>query len=364
MRASVSLDGLATRYDVSVATVSYDERSLAWARDRASAARHWPLDATPAGAVSWLATARGRAAAAAAPSAATGLPAPIGLRPPIIGEQIARVWGVAFDAVLVMRVWLAGVAIPFLEAGVPTLLDADDDDAAARRTMRCFDPAEAATAAGYESFQRVTFPWFDRVLFASLDDAVAPYGHLPNAVEIPSEWRTRSSARPLELLFVGTSGYGPNRDALQRLRDRIMPALEALGLEARLHHPGLQEDVGPYYARAHIAVVPLRGGGGTRIKVLEAFARGCPVVATPTGARGLAVKSDRELVVIDDDDDDMAFAEAVARLAGDEERRLGLARTARRFVEEHHDRSRVGVRVADLVGEACAGLPPPGVRLV
>jgi hypothetical protein len=348
MRTAVSLEGLSARHEVSVAVVAYEERSLAWARGHAHAVAHWGLDGTREGARSWLVSAQGRAAAA------SGLPDLVRQRPPAIGGRIAEVFGTAFDAVVVMRSWLAGVAIPLLATGMPALLDADDDDAATARSMAIFDRAEARAAAGYESFQGPGFTWFQCVLFASREDARAPYLHLPNAVEIPAECRTRPGSRPLELVFVGAPGYAPNRDALRRLQAEIMPAVAAGGVDARLRVPAVDEDVAAFYARAHIAVVPLRSGGGTRIKILEAFAHGCPVVATPTGAHGLGVTSDEQLVITAADDDADGFAAAVVRLAEDEERRARLAAAARRFVVEHHDRAIVGARLAGLVKELSA----------
>ena len=123
-----------------------------------------------------------------------------------------------------------------------------------------------------------------------------------------------------------------------------------MGTEVRLLHPGPEVDVAPFYERAHIAAVPLRAGGGTRIKVLEAFAHGCPVVATPTGARGLGVVPGEHLVVTDDDHDDLEFARAVAELAPDDDRRTRLAGSARAFVVANHDAREVGDRIAALVG--------------
>lgn len=345
MRASVSLEGLNRSHDTSVAVVGGDGTSVAWARGNASDVIELVLDGSRDAALSWLSTARGRAAAAA------GLPDRVRQRPPVIGDRIADAFGSSFDAMLVMRVDLAGVALPLLEAGIPALLDADDDDASALRSMGAFDPVRAADAANYQAFQRVVFPWFDNVLFAAPRDAVPPNIHLPNAIRIPPTWTTRSGGTPLELLFVGTPGYGPNRDAVRRLRERIVPAIAARGIEARLHHPGLDDDLEPYYRRAHIAVVPLRSGGGTRIKILEAFAHGCPVVSTPTGAQGLAVSDDRQLVVTATDDDDDAFADAVVSLASDDDRRTRLAAAARRLVSEHHERSTVGDQLAGLIDE-------------
>lgn len=59
-------------------------------------------------------------------------------------------------------------------------------------------------------------------------------------------------------------------------------------------------DLSYYYQRADIAIVPLRAGGGTRIKILEAFSYKCPVVSTSVGAEGLEVIAEKELLIADD----------------------------------------------------------------
>ena len=354
MRAGVTTEGLARRHDVSVAIVrgSVDGPSLDWVRARTNTAIVVPLATSSADATSWLRTERGRAIAS------NPLPQLVRRRSPVVGDVIAEAFGTAFDVVMTMRTYLVGAVIPFLEAGLPAILDADDDDARTLESIGRLDPAEREDAPYHDAFQRTVWPWFDRVLFASAEDAIAPFGHLPNAVRAPARWTMRAPADPLELLFVGTPGYLPNRDAVERLNDRILPMIAALGIDAHLRHPGPDDEIGPYYARAHIAVVPLRAGGGTRIKILEAFAHGCPVVATPTAARGLEVAADEHLVITTDDDDDEAFAAAVVALARDDGRRARLAATARRFVLEHHDVDVVGDRVASLVDEV-AGIARP-----
>ena len=85
---------------------------------------------------------------------------------------------------------------------------------------------------------------------------------------------------------------------------------------------GTVDDVAPYLRRASVAVVPIRFGSGTRIKILEAFAHGTPVVSTTLGAEGLEVANERELLLADDPD---AFAAACVRLAGDEGLQASLA---------------------------------------
>src|SRR5262249_33245415 len=126
---------------------------------------------------------------------------------------------------------------------------------------------------------------------------------------------------PLRLLFVGTLGYFPNADAVSFLSREVLPALDRIGsrearvdvigacdtgalgdlrLDPRLRIHGFLEDLAPLYASADAAVVPLRAGGGTRIKILEAFAHGVPVVSTSIGAEGLDVVADVHLLLADE----------------------------------------------------------------
>jgi glycosyltransferase involved in cell wall biosynthesis len=272
--------------------------------------------------------------------------------PPAVGDEIARrLAPTEFDVVVVMRTFLAGAAVPFVEAGVPAILDADDDEVRANRSLAKPGIDEPGEAERYAAFQRTVFPWFEHVLFAARDDAVRPFGHLPNAVRLPVAWATRPAADPLELLFVGDVGYDPNRDAVDRLTTGILPAIARMGVDAHLLRPSPDEAVGPFYERAHMAVVPLRAGAGTSIKILEAFAHGCPVVSTPTGARGLDVTDGEQLIVTPDDDATQAFAAAVVALGRDDERRTRLAGAARRFVVDHHDADVIGERLARLVDQ-------------
>jgi polysaccharide biosynthesis protein PslH len=97
-------------------------------------------------------------------------------------------------------------------------------------------------------------------------------------------------------------GNGP-ADVLQRLRGA--PELQVIGPVA---------DVGPWYAQADAIVVPVRAGGGTRIKVLEAFARGRPVVSTSIGIEGIKAQQEVHVLVGDTPD---AFAHQCVRLMTD-----------------------------------------------
>ena len=121
--------------------------------------------------------------------------------------------------------------------------------------------------------------------------------------------------------------------------------------ELAMQHPdiavtGRVEDVRPYLARASAAVVPLRVGGGTRLKIYEAMAMECPVVSTTIGAEGLPVRHGEHLLVADDA---AALAAACAEVLLHPARQAVLATTAAQYV-----RSRFGWSgVADAFARLC-----------
>jgi len=349
MRAGVSVEAIDQRHHLTVAVVRspFDQSPLRWVRSHARTVVETVCVQDHQSSLSWLASERGRRVAA------RPLPALARFRPPSVGELILDQVGFAFDVIVVMGTYVAGVAAPFLDRGVAGILDAFDDDARTCASLASLDPSLADEVPHHDAFQHEVFSWFDPVLFASTDDAVAPFRHLPNAVRIPPTPSTRPSGEPLGLLFVGNPSYLPNRDALARLRHRIVPAIEKRGVAVRLLHPAADDDVEEFYRQAHIAAVPLRAGGGTRIKILEAFAHRCPVVSTPTGAQGLAVTAGEHLLLTPDDEDDAAFAEVVVALARDAPRQELLASAARAFVTAHHDHKAVGARLATIIDE-CA----------
>lgn len=149
-----------------------------------------------------------------------------------------------------------------------------------------------------------------------------------------------------EVLFVGSMGYPPNvdgaeyfcRDILPRVAAAIpdvhltivgahpAPAVARLAGGGRVTVTGFVPDVRPYYARAAAAVIPLRIGGGIRMKILEGMALGAPMVSTSIGAEGLALAHERELLIADTPG---AFADAVIRLVRDGALRRRLAVQAR-----------------------------------
>jgi sugar transferase (PEP-CTERM/EpsH1 system associated) len=206
----------------------------------------------------------------------------------------------------------------------------------------------------------------DRVLAVSEADAAAlrklvpglGVVVVPNGVDTLAYRPEASNAAPQvserALVFTGTMDFRPNVDAVLWFTRKVLPGVQAevpevhffvVGQRPHRWLDGLRgdpavtltgwvEDARPYIAQAAVYVAPLRIGGGTRLKLLEAMATGKPVVATRLGAEGYPVTHGRELLLADTPVD---FAAAVVALLRAPERRAELGRVARAFVEQHYD---------------------------
>ena len=176
-------------------------------------------------------------------------------------------------------------------------------------------------------------------------DPELPGGHVPLSLSAPLE-----TGQPL-LVFTGKLDYRPNIEACTWLVGEVMPRLWAthptahVALVGRDPAPAVQAlaaprvtvtgwvpDTRPYMAQATVFVAPLRVGGGTRLKLLEALAMGCAIVSTSQGAEGLDLSA--SALLADDADE---FACGVARLIQDEARRTALGQAARRLALAHYD---------------------------
>lgn len=177
-----------------------------------------------------------------------------------------------------------------------------------------------------------------------------------------------------EILFVGALGYPPNADAvvrfargaLPRLRQSIpgvklviagrnpraeVRALPSLGVGIELHED--VPEILPFYQRAAVCVVPLRAGGGTRLKILEAMALGRPVVATPKGCEGLQVSHENQLLIAEEE----AIAGQVERVLRNPELARELTARARAWVEARHDWRIQGERLRRVHAEVARRTP-------
>jgi sugar transferase (PEP-CTERM/EpsH1 system associated) len=183
---------------------------------------------------------------------------------------------------------------------------------------------------------------------------------VPNGVDMayyamsvpPLEQQTGPSTE--DLVFTGKMDFRPNVDAVLWFAREVLPRIRQEAPEVRLWvvgkdpHPrlaplltdpavvltGLVGDVRPYIAGAPVCVIPLRIGGGTRLKVLEAMAMGKAIVSTALGCEGLDLVPGQELIIADEPAD---FAAAVLSLLRDPERRERLGRAARRFAGSQYD---------------------------
>ena len=173
---------------------------------------------------------------------------------------------------------------------------------------------------------------------------------------------------PPTVLYVGSLAWPPNAKAAHFLASEVMPAVHQQLPEARLvivgRNPGPEvlmlarlrrvevvanaPDVAPYYRDAHVMAVPLQAGGGTRLKILEAFAAGVPVVSTAVGCEGIDAVAGRHLEVAERPD----FASALVRVLKDPIRAGVVADRARVFARERFDWSVVGARACDAVEAA------------
>jgi glycosyltransferase involved in cell wall biosynthesis len=115
--------------------------------------------------------------------------------------------------------------------------------------------------------------------------------------------------------------------------------------DRRLVLTGFVDDVRPYLEEASVYVCPIRDGGGTRLKILDALAMRKPVVASSVAVEGLEVTSDKHLVIADTPRD---FARQVTRLLKERDLRESLASEGRRLVEERYDWSAIGSKLNDV----------------
>lgn len=287
---------------------------------------------------------------------------------------------VTFREVHVFRLYMAPFAEPYLEGGAaqgPTCrLDLDDHESRTRRGLAALHEAagdeaaasiERAEADRYARLERHELRRFYRVYVCSEDDRRALARHhgsrrmvvIPNAVRIPASTAARRRGAPGTFLFVGTLGYYPNEDAAIFFCSEILPRVRAaagqpvrvlivgsnpsawvraLARDGDVTVAGAVPDLARYYAAADAVVVPLRAGGGTRIKVLEAFSYRRPVVSTTMGVQGIEATPGRHLLI---GDTPHAFAEQCARLIRAPDLGKALAARAFEFVEARHTPARI-----------------------
>jgi glycosyltransferase involved in cell wall biosynthesis len=352
IRAGIALELLSEKYEVTVVHVDL------WTGDPAIADRLWPL--TKAVAYHFL-------------------PSPVLPDAPekLVQQHLASA---SFDALYVFRLVAAPMALRVVgllaQRPVASVLDLDDDEYARTEKFLALrdnnsDSArvsrERAELQRLRGFARLMMLRFELCLLAAnedLDALAAQYPDrrfalLPNVMRTPDGLPMGRTTSPGTMLFLGTLDYMPNEDGALYFVNSILPLMldsgrqvefRIVGIKAPRSIQGLQDragvkvigavkDVAPEYARARMTVVPLRAGSGTRIKILEAFRFGVPVVSTSIGAAGLDVEHGVHLLIADTPEE---FSAACLRLMDDDSLAAALAKNAFAWLRRTHslDRAR------------------------
>jgi polysaccharide biosynthesis protein PslH len=231
-------------------------------------------------------------------------------------------------------------------------------------------------------FERHALPRFDLILAVSDQDAATFARLYPGALRAPVHvvrtgvdtryFTPAGDERPNHLVFTGSMDWLPNEDGMLHFVADILPiirqqeprttlaivgraptpAVKRLAGDPAIDVTGRVDDVRPYVAAGSVYVVPLRIGGGTRLKIFEAMAMARPVVSTTVGAEGLPVEHGRHLRLADEP---AAFAAEVVRLLRSHAERQQLGHEARRLVTDQYDWAAVAQDFEEALARVCGG---------
>lgn len=239
-----------------------------------------------------------------------------------------------------------------------------------RRSERVGNPAERfyfqLQSRKLRKYEASVMPRFDLNVSVSEPDrddllAIAPQAKVevvPNGVDLEYFRNPGTPIRAGELVFMGGMTWFPNRDAVTFFIESVWPRIQAelpsahltligrrpeaiasLTGDPQISSLGFVDDIRQHVAQAEVVIIPIRVGGGTRLKILDAFACGKAIVTTRVGCEGLAVTDGVHLLMADRAED---FAGAVLRVCRDPELRDTLGRNARRLAEEKYSWDSIG----------------------
>lgn len=200
----------------------------------------------------------------------------------------------------------------------------------------------------------------DKQLFAK--DVAVPLEVVPNGVDSAYFAPQPGTAiEPWSMVFTGMMAYVPNHDGISWFLDEVMPRIVEKQPLAKLYVVGKSPpphitgraservvvtgtvpDVRPYVNRASLYVVPLRMGGGTRLKIAESLAAGKPMITTRVGCEGIDVADGEHCLMADEP---QAFADAVLSLWASPQRGEALAKAGQALVTKHYDWNVIGDRL-------------------
>lgn len=265
----------------------------------------------------------------------------------------------SYDLALVEEISLSAYVTPLRAAGIRTVFDAHNVEArlwadignknnagklglAALRQRKFNRKLQQAEALAVKTADLV---WacsdVDARLMEQLYQPKNGVAVVPNAINIDAYAEARRAREDTDpttsplLVYIGSYSYKPNEIAALRLIQGILPALRQVGVHLQLAIVGRDPtsamrqaaakdrsvlitgrvtSILPYLAQQSIAVMPITIGGGTRLKILEAFAAGCPVISTVKGAEGIDVRHGENILIAESD---MEFVSEILRLVRD-----------------------------------------------
>lgn len=304
---------------------------------------------------------------------------------PAMATLVREVWAAQpHDVVIASTIEMAPYAL--LVEGAPRILEEVE-----LATLR-----EQATQSGWTRRARYGLTWFKTAHYlrwlveqfdactvvsaqerALLGEVAPRYDRVtivPNGVDVSAYNGDLGTPKPDTLIHTGALTYRANHDAVRHFLGGIYPLIRRRrpavtmritgstdGIEPRdlpmapgAVYTGYLPDIRPAIAQSWAAVVPLRIGGGTRVKILEAMALGTPVVSTSKGAEGLDV-CDGEHILIGDTPE--RFADAVVDVLEDPRLRARLAAAGRGLVAERYNWQRIGRGLCALVRGVAGGRP-------
>ncbi|UCG12687.1 MAG: glycosyltransferase, partial [Deltaproteobacteria bacterium] len=251
--------------------------------------------------------------------------------------------------------------------GYPTLLFQHNVES--MLTRRHFETAQNPISKLFWWSQWIKMDWYERMACQNFDGVVAVSGidqevfrerfavrnayAIPTGVDTEYFSPTKDSVLENSLVFTGAMDWLPNEDAILYFAREILGKIKEQIPDVKLtvvgrnpsqrllneleRHPEIEvtgwvDDVRAYIGRSALYIIPLRIGGGTRIKAYEAMAMGKAIVSTSIGTEGLPVSDGENLVLADSAE---TFADAVVGLLKNSESRRAIEKAAREYVEKH-----------------------------
>jgi len=310
-------------------------------------------------------------------------------RPPLVDrfsgfekELVRLMAGRRYDFAILEHFWCAEYVEQIRPHASRVILDLHNIESMWHRTLA--ETESSTPAAALRRFAKASLnlehkwlPRFDNLLATSPNDAlvvrrIVPTANItiyPNALPlIDAPCRTERD----EIVFSGNLEYAPNVKAVRFFNDRVWPVLklrwpdlrwkivgrnpdrikQLIGGDSRIDFTGAVDDALAELVSAKVAVVPIQAGSGTRIKILEAWAAGVPVVSTTLGAEGLGAISGDHLLIADQAGE---FAAAVTELLESPSRRQQVGLAGRELYEQQFTWPVVWRCLATIFGNDRAG---------